>query len=74
MRAVPSFDLGHERHAIACPTELIEQSGLTAKKFAKLLGCSAMLVSLMLSGKRELSKANVVTLARHFKVDAVYLL
>ena len=50
------------------------QSGMTAKALAKLLNCSPALVSLMLSGKRELSKPNVLTLATPFGIDAVYLL
>jgi HTH-type transcriptional regulator/antitoxin HigA len=53
---------------------LMEQTGMSAKGLAERLNCSASLVSLMLSGKRELSKANVVALATHFKVEAGYYL
>ena len=45
---------------------------MTPGALAKLLGCSQPLVSLILAGKRELSKANVKKLARHFKLDAGY--
>jgi antitoxin component HigA of HigAB toxin-antitoxin module len=53
---------------------LINQSGTTPSQLAKLLGCSQPLVSLLLGGKRELSKANVKKLATHFKVEAGYFL
>src|SRR5205085_1207034 len=53
---------------------LMEQSATTPTKLAKLLHCSQPLVSLILSGKRELSKANIKTLSRHFKLDAAYFL
>ena len=43
-------------------------------KLAKLLGRSQPLVSLLLSGKRDLSKENVKKLAAHFKLDAGYFL
>lgn len=53
---------------------VIEQSGTTPSQLARLLGCSQPLVSLLLSGKRELSKANIKKLAAHFKLDAGYFL
>jgi antitoxin component HigA of HigAB toxin-antitoxin module len=53
---------------------LISQSQTTPAQLAGLLGCSQPLVSLLLSGKRNLSKENVKKLAAHFKVDAVYFL
>jgi antitoxin component HigA of HigAB toxin-antitoxin module len=40
----------------------------------KLLGISQPQASLILSGKRELSKANVKRLAAHFKLDAACFL
>ena len=55
-------------------TYLVEQSGITPSKLAKLLGCSQPLVSLLLNGKRELSKDSIKKLAAHFKVDASYFL
>jgi HTH-type transcriptional regulator/antitoxin HigA len=53
---------------------LVDQSGTTPKQLAKILGCSQPLVSLLLSGKRNLSKANAKKLGAHFKVDAAYFL
>jgi HTH-type transcriptional regulator/antitoxin HigA len=53
---------------------LMAESGTTPSGLAKVLGCSQSLVSLILCGKRELSKANVKRLARHFKLDTDYFL
>jgi antitoxin component HigA of HigAB toxin-antitoxin module len=53
---------------------LMEQSQMTPMKLAKLLGCSQPLVSLLLSGKRQVSKENVKKLAIHFRLDATYFL
>jgi antitoxin component HigA of HigAB toxin-antitoxin module len=53
---------------------LIEQSGTTPSQLAQLLSCSQPLVSLLLSGKRTLSKVNAKKLAAHFKLDAGYFL
>ncbi len=53
---------------------LMEQSGMTAGELAKVLGCSQPLVSLILSGKRNLSKRNVKKLAGRFGVEAGWLL
>jgi HTH-type transcriptional regulator/antitoxin HigA len=53
---------------------LMEESGTTPARLAKILGCSQPLVSLVLGGKRELSKANVKKLAGHFRLDAGYFL
>lgn len=53
---------------------LMEQRGMTAGELAKLLGCSQPLVSLILSGKRNLSKGNVKKLAGRFGVEAGWLL
>ncbi len=53
---------------------LLEESGTTPTKLAEILNCSQSLVSLVLTGKRELSKENVVKLAKHFKVEAGYFL
>jgi HTH-type transcriptional regulator/antitoxin HigA len=53
---------------------LVENAGLTTAELMKLLGVSQPQVSLLLSGKRELSKANVKRLAAHFRLDASYFL
>ena len=53
---------------------LMEQSEMTPAMLAKLLGCSQPLVSLLLSGKREVSKENAKKLAAHFRLDAAYFL
>jgi antitoxin component HigA of HigAB toxin-antitoxin module len=53
---------------------LMEQSEMSRGEMAELLDCSQPLVSLMLSGKRGLSKENVKKLAERFKLDAAYFL
>ena len=53
---------------------LLAQAEMTPAQLAKLLGCSQPLVSLLLSGKRNLSKQNIKKLAVHFKLDAKYFL
>jgi HTH-type transcriptional regulator / antitoxin HigA len=53
---------------------LLEQSGTTSVKLREILGCSPTLISLILNGKRELSKENIRTLSAHFKIEAGYLL
>jgi HTH-type transcriptional regulator/antitoxin HigA len=53
---------------------LLEESGTTAAQLSRILRCSQPLVSLLLNGKREPSKANVKKLAKHFKLDAGYFL
>ncbi|HZK82814.1 MAG TPA: helix-turn-helix domain-containing protein [Humisphaera sp.] len=53
---------------------LLEDSSTSPEDLEKILRCSRSLVSLMLSGKRELSKDNIRALARHFKLSADYFL
>jgi antitoxin component HigA of HigAB toxin-antitoxin module len=53
---------------------LVRESGTTPARLAKILGASQPLVSLILSGKRELSKENIKKLATYFKLDAGYFL
>ncbi len=48
---------------------LMEENKLKNKDIAKILGSSKSLVSLILSYKRGLSKNNIRTLAKHFKLD-----
>jgi antitoxin component HigA of HigAB toxin-antitoxin module len=53
---------------------LMEDSGTTPRNLEKILRCGHSLVSLVLSGKRELSKDNIRALAKHFKLSADYFL
>jgi HTH-type transcriptional regulator / antitoxin HigA len=53
---------------------LVEDSGLTSRELQKILRCGHSLVSMLLSGKRELSKDNIRTLAKHFRLSADYFL
>jgi HTH-type transcriptional regulator/antitoxin HigA len=52
---------------------LIEQSGLSASDLGRLLGNRGM-GSLVLTGKRQLSKSHIRKLAHHFKIRADYFL
>jgi hypothetical protein len=52
---------------------LAEQAGLSASDLGRLLGNRGM-GSLLLTGKRGLSKTHIRTLAQHFKVRADYFL
>lgn len=52
---------------------LVEQAGLSASDLGRLLGNRGM-GSLILTGKRGLSKTHIVKLAAHFKVRADYFL
>ena len=49
---------------------VLSESGTSSAQLQDLLGCSQSLVSMILSGTRELSKDNIRSLAAHFKVDA----
>ncbi len=53
---------------------VLEESQTTPADLIKVLGVSQSLVSLILSGKRELTKSHVLKLAEHFKLDAIYFL
>jgi HTH-type transcriptional regulator/antitoxin HigA len=53
---------------------VLEQSETTPKKLQAILGCSQPLVSMILSGDRELSKENIKSLAAHFKLSADFFL
>lgn len=52
---------------------LVEEAGISASDLGRLLG-SRSLGSLLLTGRRELSKTHIRTLSEHFKVDAGYFL
>jgi HTH-type transcriptional regulator / antitoxin HigA len=53
---------------------LLQDTATTPRNLERILHCSRSLVSLVLSGKRELSKDNVRALAKHFKLSADYFL
>ena len=53
---------------------LLKDSENTPHDLQKILRCGHSLVSLLLSGKRELSKDNIRALAKHFKLSADYFL
>jgi HTH-type transcriptional regulator/antitoxin HigA len=53
---------------------LMDSSGMTPAELQQVLGASQTLVSMMLSGKRELSKKTISILASHFRMDASYFL
>ena len=48
---------------------LMEQQGMTSGELGELLGSGKGQASLILNGKRELSKANIRALAERFKVS-----
>ncbi len=52
---------------------LIHGAGMTASDLGRLLN-SRGLGSLLLTGKRELSKTHIVILSKHFKLSADYFL
>src|SRR5580704_1778891 len=53
---------------------LVEDTSTTPRDLEKILRRGHSLVSLVLSGKRELSKDNIRALAKHFKLSADYFL
>jgi HTH-type transcriptional regulator/antitoxin HigA len=53
---------------------LVRESGATPADLQEILQCSQSLVSLILNGKRELSKENIRRLASHFKVQPGYFM
>jgi HTH-type transcriptional regulator/antitoxin HigA len=53
---------------------LMSDAELTPRDLQRILRCSHSLVSLVLSGKRELSKDNIRELASYFKMSADYFL
>lgn len=70
---VEAYEQAH--HAIdddATPVEvlqhLLDESGMSASDLGRLLG-NRSLGSAILTGRRELSKAHIRTLAEHFKVE-----
>jgi HTH-type transcriptional regulator/antitoxin HigA len=53
---------------------LMGRTGMRPQELEKVFNSSRALVSLVLHGRRELSKANIRALARHFKLSADYFL
>lgn len=53
---------------------LMEDAAITPRDLERILGCGHSLVSLVLGGKRQLSKNNIRTLAKHFRLSADYFL
>jgi HTH-type transcriptional regulator / antitoxin HigA len=53
---------------------LMEEHAMKSADLGRLLGSGQGQASLILNGKRELSKANIRTLAEHFKVSAALFL
>jgi antitoxin component HigA of HigAB toxin-antitoxin module len=65
------FSLGQdERTPLQRLKYILTESGTAPTALREILGCSQPLVSMILSGNRELSKDNIRALARHFKVEA----
>ncbi len=52
---------------------LVEEAAMTASDLGRLLG-NRSLGSLLLTGRRELSKSHLRILAEHFRIDAGYFL
>jgi len=79
-RMVGDYDRKHSsilKHK-ASPLEilkyLMEEHGMNTTGLGALLGSGPGQASLILNGKRELSKANIRTLAGHFKVSPALFL
>ncbi|RYD34187.1 MAG: helix-turn-helix domain-containing protein, partial [Verrucomicrobiaceae bacterium] len=48
---------------------LLESNGMTGAAFARFLGVSTSMVSLLLSGKRQLTPAHMAILSEQFKIS-----
>ncbi len=69
------FRLGPDKRTPAQRLRYVmEQSGTTPAQLTKILGVSQSLVSLLLSGKRELTKSHILALAEHFRLEPGYFL
>jgi HTH-type transcriptional regulator/antitoxin HigA len=69
------FEIGPDRRTpLQRLKHLMEHVAMKPADLRKVLGASQSLVSLILNGKRQLSKPNIRKLAEHFKVDASYFL
>ncbi len=69
------YDRGHfrfvdKRTPLQRLKYILVESGTTQADLKQVLGCSQSLVSMILSGQRELSKDNIKAVAAHFHVDA----
>jgi HTH-type transcriptional regulator/antitoxin HigA len=59
---------------LACLKYLMKESSMTTGELGELLGSGKGQASLILNGKRELSKANIRVLAERFKVSPALFL
>lgn len=65
------FPIQHElKTPLARLKYLMQEHGMSTTALGELLGSGQGQASLILHGRRELSKANIRTLAEHFKVSA----
>ncbi len=53
---------------------LMATAGLSVNDIAQILGVSRPLVSMVINGKRALSRMNIQTLANHFRLDPGYFM
>jgi HTH-type transcriptional regulator/antitoxin HigA len=74
---VEQYDQRHLEQVEMTPLErlqyVVEQAGMSASDLGRLLG-NRGLGSLLLTGKRELSKTHIRALAEHFKLSAGYFI
>jgi len=77
-RLISEYDDNHHPIPKAAPIDvlkhLMQEHGMKTSDLGKLLGSGRGHASLILNGKRELSKANIRTLADRFKVSAALFL
>lgn len=64
------FPIGRKLTPLEALQAIMEQTGMNTADLGRLLGSGRGHASLILNGKRELSKANIRKLADHFKVSA----
>lgn len=69
------YDFGPDRRTAAQRLKAaMAAAGVTRTELAQVLGVGRSAVSMILSGKRQLSRQGVIRLSRRFKVDAGYFL
>jgi len=69
-------EINHPFHKCSPPEilkSLLVDNQMKAVTLAQLLGVSEGLVSDMLSGKKAISKKNMVTISKHFKINQHFL-
>jgi HTH-type transcriptional regulator/antitoxin HigA len=67
-------DMPDTRTPLQRLTALLQSSGTSQADFQAILGVSQSMASMILGGRRELSKKVIAKLSRHFKLDPGYLL